>query len=238
MKISVFGLGYVGVVSAACLAKDDHTVIGVDPNVTKVCLINDGHSPIVEAEVEELIGEAVAVGRLSAISDAAPAIAQSELSFICVGTPSQPNGSLDLRYVRSVCTEIGAAIAGQSRYHIVVMRSTMLPGSMRDVVLPALEDASGKKAGKDFGVAINPEFLREGTAVYDYRNPPKTVIGCSDERTGEVVASLFRGLPGPLVMTDLATAEMVKYVDNVWHALKVGFANEIGNVIRPSSQLF
>lgn len=232
MKISVFGLGYVGVVSAACLAKDGHTVIGVDPNATKVGLINDGHSPIIEAEVEDLIGEAVAAGRLSAISDAAPAIVQSELSFICVGTPSQTNGSLDLRYVRSVCTEIGAAIAGESEYHIVVMRSTMLPGSMRDVVLPALEESSGKKAGQDFGVAINPEFLREGTAVYDYRNPPKTVIGCSDARTGEIVASLFKDLPGSLITTDLATAEMVKYVDNVWHALKVGFANEIGNVAK------
>ena len=232
MKISVFGLGYVGVVSAACLAKDGHTVIGVDPNATKVGLINDGHSPIIEGEVESLIAEAVADGRLTAVSDAAPAVARTELSLICVGTPSQPNGNLDLRYVRSVCEEIGAAIAGESRQHIVVMRSTMLPGSMRDVVLPALEEASGKKAGKNFGVAINPEFLREGTAVYDYRNPPKTVIGCSDERTGEIVASLFRGLPGPLVMTDLATAEMVKYVDNVWHALKVGFANEIGNVAK------
>jgi GDP-mannose 6-dehydrogenase len=215
MKISVFGLGYVGVVSAACLAKDGHAVIGVDPNATKVALIHEGHSPIIEAEVGGLIAEAVAEGRLSAISDAAPAIAQSELSLICVGTPSQPNGSLDLRYVRSVCTEIGAAIAGKSGYHIVVMRSTMLPGSMRDVVLPALEEASGKKAGKDFGVAINPEFLREGTAVYDYRNPPKTVIGCSDVRTGEIVAGLFKGLPGPMIITDLAIAEMVKYVDNV-----------------------
>jgi GDP-mannose 6-dehydrogenase len=232
MKISVFGLGYVGVVSAACLAKDGHIVVGVDPNATKVGLINDGHSPIIEAEVESLVAQAVANGRLTAVSDAAPAVTQSELSLICVGTPSQPNGSLDLRYVRSVCKEIGAAIAGESRHHVVVMRSTMLPGSMRDVVVPALEEASGKKAGRDFGVAINPEFLREGTAVYDYRNPPKTVIGCSDERTGEIVASLFKGLPGPLVMTDLATAEMVKYVDNVWHALKVGFANEIGNVAK------
>jgi GDP-mannose 6-dehydrogenase len=232
MQISVFGLGYVGVVSAACLAKDGHSVVGVDPNAIKVGLINEGHSPIIEAEVENLVAEAVAEGRLTALSDARSAVAQTELSLICVGTPSQPNGSLDLRYVRSVCKEIGAAIAGESRHHVVVMRSTMLPGSMRDVVLPALEEASGKIAGRDFGIAINPEFLREGTAVYDYRNPPKTVIGCSDERTGAIVASLFKGLPGPMVMTDLATAEMVKYVDNVWHALKVGFANEIGNVCK------
>jgi GDP-mannose 6-dehydrogenase len=232
MKISVFGLGYVGVVSAACLAKDGHTIIGVDPNSTKVGLINEGRSPVIEADVEGLISEAVTQGRLTASPDAARAIAESEISLICVGTPSQANGSLDLRFVRAVCTEIGTAIGGKDRHHVVVIRSTMLPGSMRDVVLPALEAASGKQAGKDFGVAINPEFLREGTAVYDYRNPPKTVIGCSDKRSGEIVASLFRALPGPMVMTDLATAEMVKYVDNVWHALKVGFANEIGNVAK------
>jgi GDP-mannose 6-dehydrogenase len=232
MRISVFGLGYVGVVSAACLARDGHTVIGVDPNQTKVDLINGGRSPIIEAEVEGLIAEAVARGHLSATQDATSAVTGSEISLVCVGTPSQANGSLDLRFVRSACTEIGRAIAAKGEYHVVVMRSTMLPGSMHQIVLPALATASGKKPGEDFGVAINPEFLREGTAVFDYRNPPKTVIGSSDDRTGEIVASLFRALPGPLVMTDLATAEMVKYVDNVWHALKVGFANEIGNVAK------
>ena len=232
MRISVFGLGYVGVVSAACLAKDGHTVIGMDPNETKASLINGGRSPIIEAEVEGLIAEAVTQGRLLATADAKTAVAQTDISLICVGTPSQPNGSLDLRFVRSACTEIGRAIAEKRQFHIVVIRSTILPGSTRDVVIPALETASGKSAGKDFGVAINPEFLREGTAVFDYRNPSKTVIGRSDERTGKIVAGLFHDLPGPLVMTDVATAEMVKYVDNVWHALKVGFANEIGNVAK------
>ena len=231
-RISVFGLGYVGVVSAACLARDGHTVIGVDPNATKVGLINAGQTPIIEAEVDGLVAEAVAAGRLRAHQDAAAAVGDSHISLVCVGTPSQSNGSLDLRYVRAVCEEIGHAIGSKDDYHVVIMRSTMLPGSMLDVVLPALEAASGKTAGKDFGVAINPEFLREGSAVFDYRNPPKTVIGCSDERTGQIVSDLYRSLPGPMVLTDLKTAEMVKYVDNVWHALKVGFANEVGNVAK------
>ena len=232
MKISVFGLGYVGVVSAACLARDGHTVVGVDPNETKVKLINSGRTPIIEAEVEELISEAVAAGRLTAGQDAAAAVRDSDLSLICVGTPSQSNGSLDLRYVKAVCAEIGRAIREKDSYHVVVMRSTMLPGSMLEVVVPALESSSGKSAGTGFGVAINPEFLREGSAVFDYRNPPKTVIGCSDERSGEIVAGLYRHLPAELVVTDLKTAEMVKYVDNVWHALKIGFANEMGNVAK------
>jgi GDP-mannose 6-dehydrogenase len=232
MRISVFGLGYVGVVSAACLAKDGHTVIGVDPNATKVGLINQGRSPIIETGVDDLVSEAVAAGTLTAQDDAVRAVADTELSLVCVGTPSKPNGSLDLQYVNSVCSEIGRGIAGKNDFHVVVARSTMLPGTMKDVVLPALASASGREAGREYGVAINPEFLREGTAVYDYRNPPKTVIGSSDARTGELVANLYRDLPGPLVMTDLDTAEMVKYVDNVWHALKVGFANEIGNVAK------
>jgi GDP-mannose 6-dehydrogenase len=232
MRISVFGLGYVGVVSSACLARDGHTVIGVDPNLTKVDLVNSGHSPIVEAEVDELIAEAVENGRLTATTDPHSAVIDTDISLVCVGTPSQSNGSLDLTYVRSVCEEIGTAISEKTDKHIVIMRSTMLPGTMIDVVLPTLESASGKKAGEHFGVAINPEFLREGTAVFDYRNPPKTVIGCSDEPTAETVADLYCHLPGPLVQTDLRTAEMVKYVDNVWHALKIGFANEVGNVAK------
>jgi GDP-mannose 6-dehydrogenase len=229
MKVSVFGMGYVGVVSAACLARDGHTVIGVDPNETKVDLINAGHTPIIEAEVEELVGEAVRLGRLTASRDPAGAVATTDLSLVCVGTPSQSNGNLDLRFVRGVCAEIGEAIGNKDDYHVVVIRSTMLPGSMLDIVLPTLERASGKTAARDFGVAINPEFLREGIAVFDYRHPPRTVVGHTDERTGEIVARLYSHLPGPIVMTDLRTAEMVKYVDNVWHALKVGFANEVGN---------
>jgi GDP-mannose 6-dehydrogenase len=229
-QISVFGLGYVGVVSAACLSDDGHSVVGVDPNETKVSLISSGRSPIIEAEVDELIAAGVASGRLTAGTDAIAAIQETDVSLICVGTPSQPNGNLDLSYVEGVCADIGKGLKAKDDYHVVVVRSTMLPGSMLNVVKPALEAASGKRAGQDFGLAINPEFLREGSAVYDYRNPPKTVIGCSDERSGEIVSALYRELPGTTVVTDLRTAEMVKYVDNVWHALKVGFANEVGNV--------
>lgn len=232
MKISVFGLGYVGVVSAACLARDGHTVVGVDPNETKVDIINKGRSPIIEEEVDVLVRDAVAGGRLSAGDDSNSAVLGTDLSLICVGTPSQDNGNLDLQFVKIVCREIGAALKEKDSHHTVVMRSTMLPGSMLETVLPTLESASGKSAGVDFGVAINPEFLREGSAVFDYQNPPKTVIGCSDHRTGNIVAGLYQHLPGDIVLTDLKTAEMVKYVDNVWHALKVGFANEVGNVAK------
>lgn len=232
VSISVFGLGYVGVVSAACLADDGKKVVGIDPNETKVKLINAGQSPIIEKQVDTLVAQAVADGRLTAVQDATAAIAETDISLVCVGTPSQANGNLDLQYVESVCADIGAGLKEKDGYHVVVIRSTMLPGSMRNVVLPALEAASGKSAGEDFGLAINPEFLREGSAVNDYRNPPKTVIGCLDRRAGEVVAALYRGVPGDLVVTDMGTAEMVKYVDNVWHALKVGFANEVGNVAK------
>lgn len=232
MRISVFGLGYVGVVSAACLATDGHVVVGVDPNETKVDQIAGGRSPIVETDIDEMVRAQVAAGRLSATMDVAAAVRDTELSLICVGTPSQGNGSLDLKYVSRVCEQIGAALAHKSDFHVVVARSTMLPGTMRDLVIPTLERCSGKVAGRDFGVCGNPEFLREGTAVYDYRNPPKTVIGETDARSGDVLASVYAGLKAPLIRTDVDTAEMVKYADNVWHALKVCFANEIGNVCK------
>lgn len=235
MKISVFGLGYVGAVSSACLAKDGHHVIGADPNGTKVELINAGNTPVIEAEVGEMIAEAVDAGRLSAVTDGARAIADSELSLICVGTPSQANGSLDLSYVRRVCEEVGEALRDKSAFHVVVLRSTILPGTMRDLVIPTLEAASGKSAGVDFGVCNNPEFLREGSAVYDYYHPPKTVIGESDPRSGDLLASLYEHLDAPLIRAPIEVAEMVKYADNAWHALKVGFANEIGNVCKALS---
>ncbi len=232
MRISVFGLGYVGVVSAACLATDGHVVVGVDPNETKVDQIASGRSPIVETDIDEMVRAQVAAGRLSATMDVAAAVRDTELSLICVGTPSQGNGSLDLKYVARVCEQIGAALAHKSGFHVVVARSTMLPGTMRDLVIPTLERCSGKVAGRDFGVCGNPEFLREGTAVYDYRNPPKTVIGETDARSGDVLASVYAGLKAPLIRTDVDTAEMVKYADNVWHATKVAFGNEIGNVCK------
>src|SRR5690606_16271888 len=230
MRIAGFGLGYGGIVSAACLARDGHRVIGVDTNRIKVELVNDGASPIVEAGLAEMIGDAVRTGALRATVDATEAVAETELSFVCVGTPGNGNGSLSLEFVDRVCRDIGAALAEVSGWHLVAIRSTMLPGSMRETVIPALEAASGKTAGVDFGVCFNPEFLREGSAVKDYEDPPKTVIGELDERSGDVLERLYAPLPGPKFRTDLATAEMVKYVDNAWHALKIAFANEIGNI--------
>jgi len=232
MKISIMGLGYVGAVSAGCLAKDGHNVIGVDPYQPKVDLINQGQTPVIEKDIGEIIEKAVADGLLSATQDVRQAVFDSEISLICVGTPSQLNGSLDLKYVRKVCEEIGSALREKDAFHVVVARSTMLPGSMRSIVIPTLEEYSGKKAGTDFGVCNNPEFLRESTAVYDYYNPPKTVIGETDEKAGDLLASIYAHLDAPLVRTSVETAEMVKYTDNVWHALKVGFANEIGNICK------
>jgi GDP-mannose 6-dehydrogenase len=235
MRISIFGLGYVGAVSAGCLAKDGHEVIGVDPSNAKVDLINSGSTPIIENDIGEIIAAAVKDGRLRATANVDEAVQGTEMSLICVGTPSQLNGSLDLKYIRRVCEEIGAAVKKKSAFHVVVARSTMLPGSMRSVVIPTLEESSGKKAGQGFGVCINPEFLREGTAVYDFYNPPKTVIGEIDKRSGDLLASVYKDLKAPLIRTSIETAEMVKYTDNVWHALKVGFANEIGNVCKALS---
>ena len=232
MKISVMGLGYVGVVSAGCLAREGHEVIGVDAEPSKVNLINAGKTPIIEKDIGEIIEQQVAAGRLSATTDAAAAIRHAELSLICVGTPSLPNGGIDLTYVRRVCEQIGAALRNHPEAPVVVVRSTMLPGTMRQVVIPTLEERSGKRAGAEFGVCISPEFLREGTAVRDYLNPPKTVIGELNTASGEPLASLYAQVPGPLIRTDIETAEMVKYADNAWHALKVGFANEIGNVCK------
>ena len=232
MKISIFGLGYVGAVSAGCLASDGHDVIGVDPNATKVELINKGVTPIIEKDIGEMVANTAKNGKLRATTDVRAAVAGSDISLICVGTPSQLNGNLDLSYVRRVCEEIGSALKDKSSFHVVVARSTMLPGSMRSVVIPALEEASGKKAGKDFGVCNNPEFLREGTAVFDYYHPPKTVIGESDPKAGDMLVKLYEKMEDPLIRTSVETAEMVKYTDNTWHALKVAFANEIGNVCK------
>ncbi len=232
MKVSIFGLGYVGAVSAGCLAKGGHEVVGVDLAQTKVDLINSGRSPIIEQDINEIIEAAVADGRLRATSDVSEAINATEISFICVGTPSQSNGNLDLQYVERVCEQIGEEIAKKDARHVVVIRSTILPGTMRNLVIPTLEKASGMTAGEGFGVCNNPEFLREGTAVYDYLNPPKTVIGESDTQSGDLLASFYTGLDAPLIRTEIETAEMVKYVDNVWHALKVSFANEVGNICK------
>ena len=230
MNISVFGLGYVGAVCSGCLAHDGHKVIGVDPVSAKVDLINAGQSPIIEAQIGSIISSAVKSGQLFATSDQDRAIRETELSFVCVGTPSQSNGNLDLTYIRRVCELIGTALKDKASRHTVVIRSTVLPGTMRQIVIPVLESQSGKRAGVDFGVCNNPEFLREGTAVNDFKAPPKTVIGELDRESGDLLASLYSRLNAPLIRTSLDVAEMVKYVDNCWHALKIGFANEIGNL--------
>jgi GDP-mannose 6-dehydrogenase len=232
VRISVFGLGYVGTVCAGCLAAAGHEVIGVDPVSAKVDLVSRGMSPIVEAEIGEIIQSAAEAGRLSATHDPALAIRDTDISFVCVGTPSQPNGNLDIRYIRRICEQIGDALKQKSTRHTVVIRSTILPGTMRNVVIPTLEEFSGKVAGRDFGVCSNPEFLREGSAVKDFRFPPKTVIGELDAQSGDALVALYSNLDAPLIRADLQTAEMIKYVDNCWHALKIGFANEIGNLCK------
>lgn len=232
MKISIFGLGYVGAVSAGCLAKDGHEIIGVDPNPTKVAMINAGQTPIIEDQIGEIIQTAVQTGMLRATVSAEEAIAGSQMSLICVGTPSQHNGSLDLSYVRRVCEQIGTILKTKDEFHVVVVRSTMLPGSMRSLIIPVLEESSGKVAGQGFGVCNNPEFLREGTSVYDFYHPPKTVIGETDSRSGDMLASIYAEMDAPLIRTDVEVAEMVKYTDNNWHAVKVAFANEIGAICK------
>ena len=232
MRISIFGIGYVGCVSAACFARAGHEVIGVDVNPTKVEIINSGKSPIVEPQISELIHEVVQEGKLSATTDSLKAVNSSDISLVCVGTPSKPNGSLNLDHVRKVCEEIGAAIATKNERHTVVIRSTMLPGSVESVAQPALEKSSDKKAGKDFGLCVNPEFLREGTSLKDFYAPPFTLIGADDEDTASVLRSLYSDIDAPIFVTTIKTAEMVKYVCNCFHALKVSFANEIGNICK------
>ncbi len=228
MKVSVFGLGYVGSVSAACFADQGHHVVGVDPNETKVDLMRRGRAPIVEPELGDMTKRAVARKLMSATADCEDALMRTEISFVCVGTPSRANGSLNLDYLEGACAEIGRALRKKNAYHVVAIRSTVLPGTMRNLVIPVLEKSSGRKVAVDFGVSNNPEFLREGTAIFDFRNPPKTVIGQTDPRSGDMVQALYEGLPGPMIRCPIEIGEMVKYADNSWHAVKVAFANEIG----------
>ena len=232
MRVSVFGLGYVGSVSAASFAADGHTVVGVDVAPAKVASLNEGRSPIVEKGLEELIRDTTANGRLRATTSTADAIRDTELSLICVGTPSRKNGSLDLTYLERVSEQIGEALKDKDDYHVVVVRSTVLPGTTHDVVIPALERTSGKKYGTHFGVAVNPEFLREGTAIHDFRNPPLTLVGHNYQSDANPTKALYAKVDAPLETTTIRTAEMMKYASNTWHALKVTFANEIGNVCK------
>lgn len=230
--ISIFGLGYVGSVSAACLADSGYTVIGVDVSRTKVEMIEEGISPIVEEGLGELLRKGVSEGRICATTDVTQAVHNSDLSFICVGTPSKSNGSLNLDYVERVSEQIGAALATKPGYHVVVVRSTMLPGSTEQVVIPILERTSGKTLGQDFGVCFNPEFLREGSSIKDFYAPPFTVIGTDDEHVAATVGRLYTAIKAEIVIVPVKVAEMVKYVSNAFHALKVSFANEIGNLCK------
>jgi GDP-mannose 6-dehydrogenase len=234
-RIAVFGLGYVGSVSAACLAERGNEVIGVDVSPEKVAMINAGRAPVYEERIGELTEDVVAAGRLRATTDAKEAIAASDLALVCVGTPSSASGGLSTKHLEHVAGEIGCGIADLDRRYTVVIRSTMLPGTCEEIVIPRLEEGSQRRAGADFGVCVNPEFLREGTSVRDFYDPPKTVVGELEPRGGELVASLYEGLPGPVYRVPLRVAEMTKYVDNAFHALKVGFANEIGRLCKALS---
>jgi len=232
MNVSVFGLGYVGSVTAACLASQGHKVVGVDVNADKVEGINNGQSPVIEPDLDRLIRNAVGVGHLSATQDTAAAVAHGDISLICVGTPSNSNGNLNLEYVERVCAQIGRALAGMKTYKVVALRSTVLPGTLGSRLIPLLTRESGKQVSTDFGVAVNPEFLREGNAIADFRNPPFTLIGQMDERAGDVLAAVYTDVPTPVFRTDPDTACMVKYASNAFHALKVAFANEIGRLCK------
>ena len=231
-SISIFGLGYVGAVTSACLASRGHRIIGVDPNASKVEHIQAGMSPIVEAGVQEMIAAAKNAGLISATGDATAAVMSSDISFISVGTPSQRNGKLDLSYVRKVCTDIGHSLRQKDSFHWIVLRSTVLPGTTESVITPALEAASGKKVGRDFLVCFNPEFLREGTAVADFFNPPFTVIGTDDPILAAPIHELYSFLSAQMWETSIQAAEMIKYSCNAFHALKVAFANEMGSISR------
>ncbi|MGA3083397.1 MAG: nucleotide sugar dehydrogenase [Thermodesulfobacteriota bacterium] len=230
MKISVFGLGYVGTISAACLAQLGHEVIGVDVNPNKVRMIEQGQSPVMEADVARIIPEQTKAQRLKATDNGAWAFARTNLSLICVGTPGKDNGAIDLTYVRRVFEEMGDYLSSKPTFHWIVLRSTVLPGTTEQTLIPILEEKSGKSAGKDFGVCFNPEFLREGSSVWDFFNPPKTVIGLLTSHDDPPLLSLYESLPAPVIKTSIREAELVKYLDNVFHALKICFANEIGKV--------
>jgi GDP-mannose 6-dehydrogenase len=231
-RIAVFGLGYVGAVSVACFADRGNQVMGVDVNPLKVDMINQGRSPIIESGLNELMKKGAEEGRIQATDNAADAVKNSEITFICVGTPSNSNGSLDLEYVRRVSENIGDALKSKDDYHVVVVRSTMLPGSTEEVVIPILEQTSDKKCGVDFGVCFNPEFLREGSSIKDFYNPPYTIIGTTDSKAAEIVEKMYTGIDAPVLTVPFSVAEMIKYANNAFHALKVTFANEIGNICK------
>ena len=232
LSISLFGLGYVGSVSAACFARMGHRVIGVDVSPAKVEMLASGRSPIIEAQMNEYISEGHAVGRLTATTDAVMAVQDSEISFVCVGTPSLRSGKLDLSHIEKVAGEIGQALRNKKSHHVIVLRSTVLPGTTQTTLIPILERSSGRKHGTDFTVCYNPEFMREGSAVADFLQPPYTILGAIDLPHLAPLRELYKEVPGPVYETSIPVAEMVKYVSNVYHAVKVGFANEIGTLCK------
>ncbi len=231
MRISVFGLGYVGAVSCACLAKLNHHIIGVDVSQSKVDLINSGKSPIVEKELDEYINNGIAEKRIEATTDVAYAIKNSDCSIICVGTPSQLNGDIDLSYIYRVCTEIAHEIKEKDTYHTFAIRSTVVPGTIK-ICSQLIEEITGKKNIEDFGVASNPEFLREGTAIADFWEPPYTIIGTLSKRSEQYLNELYQNIDAPIYTLRPEESEMIKYTNNNFHALKITFANEIGNICK------
>jgi GDP-mannose 6-dehydrogenase len=232
MRISVFGLGYVGCVTAACLAANGHAVIGVDINPNKVHLIESGLSPISEPGLGELLLKVLKSGNLHATVDANTAVQQTDISLICVGTPSNHNGCVNLEFIDKVCREIGKSLASKQNYHLVVIRSTVLPGTVMKRLIPLLEQSSHRLIGSDFGVCMNPEFLREGSAIRDFDHPGSTVIGQFDLRSGNTLDCMYKEVTAPVIRTSIAVAEMTKYVSNAFHALKITFANEIGTLCK------
>lgn len=229
MNISIFGLGYVGCVSLGCLAQNGHKVIGVDVNQNKIDLINQGKPTIIEAEIDLIIKEQHAAGSIIATTDSEMAVFNSEISIIAVGTPSSEKGHLNLNYIFTVAEKIGNAISKKDEFHIVALRSTVMPGTC-DKIADIIEKSSGKKRNEAFAVVDNPEFLREGTAVKDYYNPPLTLIGSDNKEAAAKVAKLYEQLPAEIIISDLKVAEIMKYVNNTYHALKISFGNEVGNI--------
>ena len=230
LSISIFGLGYVGAVTAACLAERGFQVVGVDVNPDKVGMINSGQTPIVEEKIGDLVKEVVDAKRLQATTSVEDAIANTQDSLVCVGTPSRSNGDLELTYVKRVAEQIRDALAKKDSYHTVIVRSTVLPGTTEEIVLPILEKHSGKKVGDGFGLCFNPEFLREGSSVKDFHAPPFTLVGVQHQKDADVVRQLYGWLDAEFLVEDIRTAEMVKYINNSYHAVKVAFANEVGRL--------
>jgi GDP-mannose 6-dehydrogenase len=230
--VSIMGMGYVGAVSSACFCSLGHSVIGIDPDASKTVVLNSGRSPIVESGLEDLLYEARRERSFFATRYTHEAILETDVTLVSVGTPSDASGACDLTYLKQATTQIGRAIACKDSYHVVVYRSTVPPTTTQEIMIPILEASSGKRCGVDFGVAFNPEFLRESTAVDDFYHPPKTVIGAIDRASARVVERLYAGVDGEVIVTSLESAEFVKYVDNTWHALKVSFGNEIGRLCK------